>query len=77
METKTAKTIRETATVDNRIVVAVNCTCSDTNYNLSIDVIDKEYCAAHKEELQEFVAGVISRANGLSEEYNLPIIRAK
>lgn len=75
MDTRTTQTIREVATVDNRPVCAVNGSYSEQNCSITVEVMDHAYCDAHKEEVQSFVSAFVSRVNGLTAEYHLPIIK--
>lgn len=70
-----SKNIRKVFYADNREVLACSVTYSERNISLNIDVLNKDYCAENKTEVQEAVSAFTASVNGLLGEANLPMLK--
>lgn len=69
-----SKTVRKVFSADNREALVCSATYSDRNINLNIEVLNKDYCAENKADVQDAINGFIASVNGLLAEANLPVL---
>ncbi len=74
MQVKETKSTRNTASVGNNDVCAVNFNYSERTINFTIDLFDQQYCQAHADEVQSFISKSLSAANTALSEAHLPIL---
>lgn len=73
-----SKSIRVNSINDNgNEVMSSGATFSDTNITISFDMLDRAYCAANKEEVQNAITAFITRLNAALASDELPQVHSK
>ena len=62
---------------DGSEVLSSHASYNDQNINISFDMLDKSYCAAHKDEVQNAMTAFLARLNTALAECGLPIVVTK
>lgn len=62
---------------DGNEVLSSHASYSDQSINISFDMLDKSYCAAHKDEVQSVITVFLARLNAALAESGLPIVVTK
>lgn len=58
-------------------VLSSHASYNEQNINISFDMLDKSYCAAHVEDVQNAMTAFIARLNAALAECGLPLVVTK
>ena len=62
---------------DGNEVLSSNATYSEQNINISFDMLDRSYCASHKDEVQSAITSFLAHLNTALAESGLPLVVSK
>lgn len=78
MQKDESKSIRvSSVNEDGSEVLVGSASYSNANINLSIDLLDRAYCAAHKDEVRDAITAFMARLNAELAEGGYPIIKTQ
>ena len=56
-------------------VLSAHANYSDRSINISFEILNSEYCAANKAEVEEAISAFLGRLNGVLSESELPQVK--
>lgn len=78
MQKDESKSIRvSSVNEDGSEVLVGSASYSNANINLSIDLLDRAYCAAHKDEVRDAITAFMARLNNELAVSGYPLIKTQ